>query len=107
MKRLKPGTRIRFNEKCSWPERIGCEGVIVDPAVFKGKYPVDHFSRMDMDVGSNYPIVKLDDDDPLVEPGRRHELWTCATSTDALDVLAAAGQHKSAGPSLPESGNGD
>lgn len=70
---MMPGRRIRVNENSPWPERVGCEGVIVDPAIFNGLYPAD--SRRSGEV-----IVLLDED-PLRAKHPDESRWTCVMST--------------------------
>lgn len=79
---LKPGTRIRFKNGCAWPERIGCEGVVVDPLVFGGFYPADKRIRW----GTSDVIVKLDDD-PLKATRFSDERWDCVTSVSSLEAV--------------------
>ena len=83
---MTPGTRVRFNINSVWPERVGCDGVVVAPKV-PGQYPDDPRDK-------NRVLVLLDDD-PLMchcTSGtcmRAHrDWWTCATDRASLDVLA-------------------
>lgn len=83
---MRVGTRVRFNDSCVWPERIGAEGVIVAPPV-PGQYPDD------LSIRRGRHVLVLLDDDPLVsvnEPspyGQRPDGWTCSTNVGSLDVL--------------------
>lgn len=80
------GTRVRFNNTCVWPERIGAEGVTVAPPKL-GQYPDEPGIRRGV------LVVVLLDDDPLVpvdDPapfGGRPDGWTCITNVGSLDVL--------------------
>ena len=60
---LRPGARVRMNETCPWPERRGCDGVVVTPPR-DGMYPQPAPWEV---------VVKLDDD-PL---GYNDRWWTC------------------------------
>lgn len=71
-----PGRRVCLNENCSWRERVGCEGVIVDPAIFGGIYPGDKPLRGE--------VIVLLDDDPI---GVKNEQWTCVTDTRSVTSL--------------------
>jgi hypothetical protein len=75
---MKPGTRIRM--KGPWPERVDCEGVVVDPAIFKGYYPADRRDK-------GRVIVKLFSDplEPAFTNGRR---WTCVVTAKDVEVLS-------------------
>lgn len=73
------GQRVRLNERCVWPERVGCAGVIVEPSTVTeaGRYP--WHGR-----GPNEVILLLDND-PLGDGEGRG--WSCATSLDTLEAL--------------------
>lgn len=77
---MTPGTRVKFNEHCVWPERVGCEGMIVAPKM-DGTYPRP---------GPSEVIVYLDRD-PLAERAslqhRGDAWWTCVTTRASLDVI--------------------
>lgn len=81
---MRPGTRVRFNGRCPWPERVGAEGVVVDPAIFEGRYPAD--KRMNW----NRAVIVLLDDDPIPAiPAYKDGRWSCVTNVSTLDVLSA------------------
>lgn len=71
--KLPPGTRIRVNRHSSWPERVGCVGVIVQPPV-DGTYPQP---------AANEELVLLDDD-PY--GSRQRGTWSCVMPRTHLDV---------------------
>lgn len=75
---MSPGTRVRFNDKCVWPERRGQEGVIVAPPT-DGMYPQP----------AQWEVLVLLDHDPLTIDGTP-DWWTCATSQDSLDEISGA-----------------
>lgn len=76
-----PGRRVRVNENSPWPERVGCEGVVVDPAIFNGVYPADKPLR-----GS---VIILLDSDPLKNYAwaARNPEWTCVIDTRSVTSL--------------------
>ena len=75
-----PGTRVRFNEQSVWPERVGCEGVIVDPDVFEGRYPGGK------QLGSH--VIVLLDADPLDRHKADHKQgFTCVTDKASVDEI--------------------
>lgn len=76
---MRPGARVRFTDASPWPERVGCEGVVVEEPNGPGVYPDDKRDP-------NRVIVLLDDD-PLVPPDRRPSGWTCATTRDSFEVV--------------------
>jgi hypothetical protein len=70
--------RIRLNDKCPWPERIGCEGYLVQPTEVEAKvYPW-------AGLGTNEVIVLLDDD-PLDIHGRAVRGWSCVVSKATIE----------------------
>lgn len=69
---MNPGQRIRFNEHSPWPERVGCEGVVVAPRA-DGIYPQP----------AKDEVLILLDDDPLSD----HPAWTCVTDRKSLDLV--------------------
>ncbi len=72
---LTAGTRIRVNARSPWPERVGCEGVIVgDPG--DGLYPFAGLGRGE--------VVVLLDDDPF-ERTHSSRGWTCVMDAKSLD----------------------
>ena len=80
-------TRVRMNERCPWPERVGCEGVIVErPAGPEGRvYPWPGRGRVE--------VIVLLDDDPLAGThddffGEPHDdTWTCALNLKCVVFL--------------------
>lgn len=81
MSALPAGTRIRMKGTV-WPERAGCEGVVVVAPNGRGMYPDDPRDKS--------RVVVLLDDDPLahrymISAGQG---WTCAVSRADLDVIA-------------------
>lgn len=85
---IEPGTRVRMNDRCAWPERRGAEGVVVAPKV-PGQYP----DRRGL---GTVEVLVLLDDDPIpvcecTERGcaRHHDAgwWTCAIDVRSVDVL--------------------
>lgn len=82
---MRPGTRIRFNNRCAWPERIGAEGVVVDPDIFEGRYPAD--LRMNWERAA---IVLLDDDPISASQTYGDGRWSCVTSVGSLTVMPSA-----------------
>lgn len=82
---LPAGTRVRVRPSCVWPERVGCEGVVVAPRA-DGIYPQP---------GPRELLVLLDDD-PLDTPegraapfGQTDEWWSCCMSRDDVDVVGS------------------
>jgi hypothetical protein len=74
---LPTGTRIRLNERCVWPDRVGAEGVVVDspdPRIYPSPIP-------------EHEVLILLDDDPLARARDRHLGWTCVTSRASVDVI--------------------
>lgn len=74
---MKPGDRVRMNEQCPWPERVGCEGVIVAPRADR-VYPQP----------PKWEVIVLLDNDPL--GGLRNDegfAWTCCIRRKAVDLL--------------------
>jgi hypothetical protein len=72
-----PGVRIRLNERCVWPERVGCEGVVVAPPS-DGTYPQP----------AKWEVLVLLDRDPLFDPGfhpGRH--WSCVVDRKSVEVI--------------------
>ncbi len=69
---MKPGTRIRMNDRCVWPKRRGATGVVVAPPA-GGTYPGP--------IPASEVLVLLDDD-PLGSRDRYppDRGWTCVTS---------------------------
>lgn len=64
-----------------WPERIGCEGVIVEPTPEQAKvYPWP--GR-----GKDEVIILLDKDPLLIGPWRPGHYWSCATSRRNVRVI--------------------
>lgn len=82
---MKPGTRVRFRNGCAWPERIGCEGVVVDPAVFGGFYPGPRLR------GKATDVIVLLDDDPLKPTRYSDPRWSCVTGASTLELAVKAG----------------
>jgi hypothetical protein len=75
-----PGTRVRFNERCVWPERIGCEGIVVDHRAWAPTYPQP----------LPHEVIILLDHDPLLADrwsAAHQDVWTCCTGVESLDVL--------------------
>lgn len=79
---IAPGARIRM--KGPWPERVGCEGVVVDPAIFGNQYPADGRIKW----GLNEVIVKLDDDPLKRDNWNKDERWTCVVEVEDVSVLS-------------------
>lgn len=71
---MKPGTRVRMNDACPWPERRGCLGVVVAPR--EGVYPM---------AVAGCELILLDAD-PL-QRDKRDRWWTCQTSRSSFDVV--------------------
>lgn len=69
------GTRVRLNERCVWPKRVGKTATVVDPPI-PGVYPDENkWGRH---------VCLLVDDDPFPQ---RHDGWSCVTTVDTCDVL--------------------
>lgn len=81
-----PGQRIRMNGKSPWPARRGCEGVVVDPAIFGGVYPAPKGRVPDDEV-----IILLDDD-PLRRAGASWDdpRWSCCVEVTDLEPVVTA-----------------
>lgn len=73
---LPVGTKVRFNTKAAWYERVGHLGVVVAPAA-DGRYPQP---------GPGEALVRLDDD-PLASWTTENRPWTCITSVNSLEVI--------------------
>ena len=71
---MKPGTRVIFCKNSPWPERVGCEGVIVAPRA-DGTYPQP---------GKGEVIVLLDDDPLGVLLDTHDPSWSCVTTIKSL-----------------------
>jgi hypothetical protein len=70
-----------MNEKTAWPERVGCAGVVVDPARFEGRYPADKSL-------GGYVIILLDDDPLSTFRADERRGWSCVTEIETLTVSA-------------------
>ena len=72
-----------MNERCPWPERVGCEGVIVErPTGPEGQlYPWHGRGRDE--------VIVLLDDDPLLplRTGSSVRRWTCAVDRQCVEVI--------------------
>ena len=71
---MTPGTRIRVTHRSVWPERVGCEGVVVTPRA-DGVYPQP----------CPWEVLILLDDDPLRYDGSP-EWWTCVIGRRDVEV---------------------
>lgn len=74
---MKPGDRVRFNERCPWPQRVGAEGMIVAPRA-DGMYPQP---------AKNEVLVYLDSDPLQAARAYGEEWWTCAADRRSLDAI--------------------
>ena len=83
------GTRVRFNARSPWPERVGAEGVVVEPPD-PHRYPAGKRPARS--------VLVLLDDDPIHrgraatafsdgEGDDRKRGWTCVVNSFALDVI--------------------
>ncbi len=77
--RTPPGSRVRLNDTCIWPERRGCEGVVVAPP-HDGMYPQPAKSEV---------IVKLDADPLHSRPwdSPSYEWWTCVIDRKSVEAI--------------------
>lgn len=73
---LPAGTRVRLNERCVWPERVGKTATVVDPPTPRVYPDQNKWGRH---------VCLLVDDDPLTSWKIRS--WSCVTTVDACDVL--------------------
>lgn len=78
MTNLPAGTRVRMKHTVPWPERAGCEGVIVVAPNGPGIYPDD--------LRDHICVLVLLDDDPLGYSGIGHT-WTCAVPRNDVEVV--------------------
>lgn len=78
------GDRVRFTESCPWPERVGCQGIVVAPPT-DGTYPQP----------AKWEVLVLIDegDDPLSTGAERlsyrpgYPAWSCVISAKSCDVI--------------------
>lgn len=77
---MNPGDRVRFNEKCPWPERVGSEGVLVAP-------PCDHYPQP----GASEVLLLLDSDPLNATHADGDCIWTCVAEKSSLAPVGPEG----------------
>ena len=80
---MKPGTTVRLNRHCPWPQRRGVLAVVVNTEGAENKYPVHG-------LGSNEVVVRIDEDPiAMLQPFTltNGEVWSCVVPLTALDPV--------------------
>lgn len=76
---MRAGARVRFNENCPWPGRVGCVGTVVHPPRSGRRFPKP---------GPRHVLVLLDED-PIGPKRSETRGWSCVAHEDALDEVLA------------------